>query len=157
MMIIPFSFTTYNTWKQNVFLITNQPSSVAYDKKYNIHTVWHSHSFSSNESTILNIPQYNCGSIRNALLFSNTQYPSINFCAAYHVIVCSPLINALIFDKGTKNYIIKNITIIAIRTSYYILYRRNKKCAYPELKHSDTPVFMPLPFSFFIFLVSFTK
>ena len=37
------------------------------------------------------------------------------------------------FDKRAKNYTIKKITNIAIRTSYYIFCRRNKEWTDPEL------------------------
>ena len=37
------------------------------------------------------------------------------------------------FDKKSTNYIIKKITSIAIRTSYYIFCRRNKEWTDPEL------------------------
>ena len=43
------------------------------------------------------------------------------------------MMKMLKFDKRTVNYIIKRITNIAIRTSYYIFCRKNKEWTDPEL------------------------
>ena len=44
------------------------------------------------------------------------------------------MLTDLQFDAATKNYILRKLTTIAIRTSYYIFCRRNKKWPNPELK-----------------------
>ena len=43
------------------------------------------------------------------------------------------MMKTLKFDKRSTNYMIKKITSIAIRTSYYIFCRRNKEWTDPEL------------------------
>ena len=43
------------------------------------------------------------------------------------------MITKLNFDKRTNNYIIKKVSSIAIRTSYYIICRWNKELSDPEL------------------------
>ena len=43
------------------------------------------------------------------------------------------MMKTLKFDKRSTNYIIKKITSIAVRTSYYILCRWNKEWTDPEL------------------------
>ena len=50
---------------------------------------------------------------------------------------CTPdfldTLTALQYDNTTKNYIIRKMTTIAIRTSYYNLCRRNKEWSSSEL------------------------
>ena len=43
------------------------------------------------------------------------------------------MLTGLQFDAGTKNYILRKVTIIVIRTSYYIFCKRNKEWPNPEL------------------------
>ena len=43
------------------------------------------------------------------------------------------MLTDLQFDAATKNYILRKLTTIAIRTSYYIFCRRNKEWPNPEL------------------------
>ena len=43
------------------------------------------------------------------------------------------MLTDLHFDTATKNYIVRKLTTIAIRTSYYIFCRRNKEWPHPEL------------------------
>ena len=43
------------------------------------------------------------------------------------------MLTDLQFDAVTKNYILRKLTTIAIRTSYYIFCRRNKEWPNPEL------------------------
>ena len=43
------------------------------------------------------------------------------------------MLTDLQFDAATKSYILRKLTTIAIRTSYYIFCRRNKEWPNPEL------------------------
>ena len=43
------------------------------------------------------------------------------------------MLTDLQFDAATKNYILRKLINIAIRTSYYIFCRRNKEWPNPEL------------------------
>jgi len=43
------------------------------------------------------------------------------------------MLTDLQFDTATKNYILRKITTIAVRTSYYIFCRRSKEWPNPEL------------------------
>ena len=43
------------------------------------------------------------------------------------------MLTDLQFDTATKNYIVRKLTTIAIRISYYIFCRRNKEWPNPEL------------------------